>query len=188
MPFSPSGVYSVPSGTFAEVGTEISSEAYNALLTDLEASLSELLLKSGAVPMEADLNLGAKQVRNMAAGTAPTDGLRYDQAFPRIQTQWISNLEANIATEDVEGPQWDLLTSNMVALTGAGNVANFGTQIKGPWFVRATTSGVVLLHSTLLRCPGGVNYAVPDQGGFMLIPFSLTNNSVPNAYKVLAFI
>ena len=194
MPFSPSGVYSPPPGTFAETNTVISSEAYNNFLADLETSLSSLLLKNGVDAMEADLNMGSKQVKNMAAGTAPSDGVRFSQIFPVLRTKWMSPPEETIEVGNVSGPQWDLLGSSCIAVTNTGGgsvlVTRFGSlssPFTGPWFLRFPQAGVTLVNNISLRCPLGEDYTVPVGGSILLLPFSTTNNTVPNAYNALAF-
>lgn len=85
MPRDSNGVYTKPANTTAVTGTSISSSAYNTLADDEANALTDSLSRSGKGAMQADLNMSAKKVTALAAATADSDAVRFDQMNTALQ-------------------------------------------------------------------------------------------------------
>lgn len=79
MPFDSNGIYSLPVGYLAVDGQTILSSQHNPPLEDIQSALSQTLLRSGAAPMSANLNLGGFKLTNIADGSAPQDAASFNQ-------------------------------------------------------------------------------------------------------------
>jgi hypothetical protein len=73
MAFDGNGNYVVPPGTQGVPGAVISSASYNALLADLQTSLSKAWLRDGQSALLSNLSLGGYKFTNAADGTADSD-------------------------------------------------------------------------------------------------------------------
>jgi hypothetical protein len=80
MSYNGSGTFNINSaGQPVVSGTVISSTAFNALTSDLATGLSTALTKDGQTTPTANIKLGGYKITNLAAGTAATDAVRFDQ-------------------------------------------------------------------------------------------------------------
>lgn len=194
MPFDPvTGIYSVPPGSTAVAGTVIDPVMWNALMDDLETSLSQAALRiGGPFVMTTDLNMGGYRVVSMAPGTASSDGVRVDQVFPMLSSKWNAPAEDSISGDLVMTSDWANLSSNLVSIGGAAVppklITRFGAAgaaFDGPYFIRFTDNTCTLVHSASLVCPGEQNLETEAGMGIILMPFSTVNGTTPNAYRVI---
>jgi Coiled stalk of trimeric autotransporter adhesin len=79
MPFSPSGVYTLPNGYAGVDGQPILTSQHNPPLEDIQAALSLTLLRDGRAPMVGNLNLNNFKINGLANGTATTDAVNLSQ-------------------------------------------------------------------------------------------------------------
>ena len=80
MSYNGSGTFNINSaGQPVVSGTVISSTAFNALTSDLATGLTTALTKDGQTTPTANITLGGYKITNLAAGTAATDAVRFDQ-------------------------------------------------------------------------------------------------------------
>jgi hypothetical protein len=73
MSFDGNGNYLVPANTQAVSGQIIESAKYNALLADLQLSLSKALLRDGQSAALANISMGGFKLTNSTGGSARTD-------------------------------------------------------------------------------------------------------------------
>jgi hypothetical protein len=190
MPFDGSGVYTVPAGTVGVEGEIISPTAYNDFLADLETSLSECMLRNGVSAMAANLDMGGFRIRNMAAGSLAGDAVRYDQVFPKIRASAFPLTEYRFTPAAADTTI--VLANTTSALvcfapqSGIPSISSFGAGPIGPMYVRVI-SPMNFVPGTALRTPTGETYTVPANGSFIVVPFSTTSSSTPNAWKMIAY-
>jgi Coiled stalk of trimeric autotransporter adhesin len=79
MPFSPSGVYTLPNGYAGVDGQPILTSQHNPPLEDIQAALSLTLLRDGRAPMVSNLNMNTFKAINLANGTNSTDAVNLSQ-------------------------------------------------------------------------------------------------------------
>lgn len=80
MPRDAGGIYTLPDGYLAVTGETVLPSNHNPPLEDLAAAVTNSLPRNGAAAMTDDLNLGANQIKNVAAATLATDAPTWDQA------------------------------------------------------------------------------------------------------------
>jgi hypothetical protein len=79
MPFNSSGQYNLPAGSIVADGTTIDAADLNTPLQDIEASLSQTVLRNGAAPLTGPLSAGGNKVTNLANGTVSADAVNLGQ-------------------------------------------------------------------------------------------------------------
>ena len=79
MPFNGSGQYNLPAGSIVADGTTIDAADLNTPLQDIEASLSQTVLRNGAAPLTGPLSAGGNKVTNLANGTVSADAVNLGQ-------------------------------------------------------------------------------------------------------------
>ena len=81
MGYDGTGVFTPPSPEFPAVsGNVIRASEFNAIIQDIAAALSLVLVRDGQAPMLAALNMGTKRITSLAAGTTDTDAATVAQA------------------------------------------------------------------------------------------------------------
>lgn len=81
MSFDGNGNYIVPAGSDAVTGSIIASGPYNMLLRDLEASLTQCLLRSGQSAATNNVPMGGYKLVGLAAGVNAGDSVRFEQLY-----------------------------------------------------------------------------------------------------------
>lgn len=79
MPYDPSGVYSLVSTYYVEVGYDILPEQHNPVFEDISAALSGVLLRDGRAPMTGNLNMDSNRIVGLADGVANGDAANVGQ-------------------------------------------------------------------------------------------------------------
>lgn len=82
MPRNSTGVYSLPSVSFAEPGTTIRADQQNVPHNDIADALTFSLPRNGRIPMMDQLPMGGYKITGLAQGTDPSDAARIDQVLP----------------------------------------------------------------------------------------------------------
>lgn len=73
MAYDGNGTYNPPVPQFPAIpGNTIFAEDFNTIIYDLANALSKALLRDGQAPMNADLDLGSKQLKNGSLASAVT--------------------------------------------------------------------------------------------------------------------
>lgn len=79
MPFSPTGVYSLPPGYLAVDGQYILSSQHNPPLEDIGKALSLALLRDGRSPLEGIINMNNFRIANLGSGETAADAVNLEQ-------------------------------------------------------------------------------------------------------------
>jgi hypothetical protein len=79
MPRNGAATYVPPAGQPVVSGTIIDSAVFNALVADVGQTLTSSVATDGQTPMAANLPMGGNKLTGLAAGTQPTDSVRFDQ-------------------------------------------------------------------------------------------------------------
>lgn len=78
MPYDSSGSASVKRN-IAVTGQTVLAEQVNVPFADIQAMLSQVLLRSGVAPMTGPLNMNSHKILNVSEGTSPDDAVNYAQ-------------------------------------------------------------------------------------------------------------
>ena len=103
MPFNGNGVFQplAPPVYPAVTGTPISSAYFNAVMADIFAGLSNVLVLDGQSTMTGSLKMGNQKITGLAAGTQDTDAIRLGQLSESSDTggvNIIANADRSFAT------------------------------------------------------------------------------------------
>ena len=74
-------------------GTGIESERHDTHDQELADGINQCLNKNGENPATANISMGGNKLTNVAAGTTPSDAVRYDQ-LPITLTAWTPTYSA----------------------------------------------------------------------------------------------
>lgn len=72
-------IYTLPPGYLAVDGTTVEVSQHNPPFEDVEQALNGVVLRNGAAPMTAALNMGGFKITALQAATNPSDAARFDQ-------------------------------------------------------------------------------------------------------------
>jgi hypothetical protein len=75
MPFNGAGVYGLPAGSIQADGTTADAADLNTPLLDIEASLSQVILRNGAAAFSANQSMGGFKLTSVADGTTAQDAV-----------------------------------------------------------------------------------------------------------------
>lgn len=82
MPRANDGAYSLPAGTIVNSGDTIQPSQHNPAMQDIAQALSNSVDRDGRGGMRAPLDMGGNPIRNIRAGSLPTDVATVGQAMP----------------------------------------------------------------------------------------------------------
>jgi len=157
-----SGTYVAPSGSWnpGVTGQAATLGDWQILLADIVSALTQSLSRDGQGGMTGNLPLGGNKITGMGAATGTGQGLIFEQLFNQGTEQDL----ASAATTDI-GAQ----LTNFLRITGTTTIASFGTNYKGPRFLRF--AGVLTLtNSSTLICPSGANITTAVGDVAVLVP------------------
>ncbi|MCY1741152.1 hypothetical protein [Ensifer sp. SL37] len=133
MPFDSNGVYSLPNGYLAVTGQTILASQHNPPLQDIQAALSQLILRSGVAPFSGNQSMAGFKITNAANGVADGDYVTMSQL-----TAVIASVTAGVVpTGAVAGFRMTTPPTGWIkenggtigsAASGATNRANADTQ------------------------------------------------------------
>lgn len=150
MPRNGSGGYSAPTNSWnpATVGNSATPPDFNALLSDIATAISQSIAADGQTPITANIPMGSNKLTGLSQGVAAGDSLAWEQLF----SQGVETDVASAATCDIGA-----VNSAFIRITGTTTITSFGTNYRGPRFVRF--AGVLQLthNASTLILPGGVN-------------------------------
>jgi hypothetical protein len=130
MPFNGSGQYNLPAGSIVADGTTIDAADLNTPLQDIEASLSQTVLRNGAAPLTGNLSAGGHKITNIAAATAADDVPTFRQAQSGASSQATS----------VGG------TANAITLTFSPPFTAYETGMRIRWFSGGANTGAATVN------------------------------------------
>jgi len=172
-----SGTYVAPSSSWnpAINNTLATSGDWQALLNDIVAALTQSLSRDGQGPMTGNLQMGGNKITGLTAGDGTGQALIYEQLF----NQGTEADLASAATTDI-GAQ----LTNFLRITGTTTITSFGTNYKGPRFLRFA-GAVLLTNSATLSLPGGAN--ITTAAGDCLIVIPTATLGTADGWRVVAY-
>jgi hypothetical protein len=157
------GTYVPTSGTWtngASNGVLANLTDWQALLNDLVDAISQSVSKDGQTVMTGNLPMGGFKLTGLGAGTGVGETLTFEQLFSQGTEADI----ASAATTDI-----GLQNSNFLRITGNTTISSFGTNYRGPRFLRFA-GAVTLTNSSTLILPNGVNFTTAAGSVLVAIP------------------
>jgi hypothetical protein len=133
---------------------------WQQLLDDLAAALTQSVSKDGQTVLTGNLPMGGNVLTGLGAGSAVGQSLRWEQLF----SQGTETDIASAATVDI-GAQ----NSNFLRVTGTTTITSFGTNYRGPRFLRFA-GAVTLTNGANLILQGGANYTTTAGDILIAIP------------------
>lgn len=146
-----SGTYVTPNGTWtngAVNGTLATLSDWQALLTDLTNAMTQSVSKDGQTTLTGSLNMGGNKLTNLGQGSAQGQTLSWEQLFDQGTEVDV----ASAATTDI-----GIQNSTLIRITGTTTITSFGTNYRGPRFLRFA-GAVTLTNSSTLILPGSANF------------------------------
>lgn len=133
---------------------------WQAIYADLIAALTQSLSRDGQGGMLGNLPMGNNKITGLADGTGSGQALTFSQLFDQGTEQDL----ASAATTDI-GAQ----LTNFLRITGTTTITSFGTNYKGPRFLRFA-GAVTLTNSSTLVLPGGANITTAAGDCIVVVP------------------
>lgn len=133
---------------------------WQAIYADLIAALTQSLSRDGQGGMLGNLPMGNNKITGLADGTGSGQALTFSQLFDQGTEQDL----ASAATTDI-GAQ----LTNFLRITGTTTITSFGTNYKGPRFLRFA-GAVLLTNSSTLILPGGANITTAAGDCLIVVP------------------
>jgi hypothetical protein len=158
-----SGQYNLPNGTWtssAANGSLATLADFQSLINDVANALTQSISKDGQTPITGNLAMGGNKLTGLGAGTATGQTLSWEQLF----AQGTETDVASAATCDI-----GLQNSNFLRITGTTTIASFGTNYRGPRYLRFA-GAVTLTNSSTLILPGGANFTTTAGDVLVAIP------------------
>lgn len=133
---------------------------WQAIYLDLIAALTQSLSRDGQGPMTGNLQMGNNKITGLSDGEGSGQAVSFAQLFNQGTEQDL----ASAATTDI-GAQ----LTNFLRITGTTTITSFGTNYKGPRFLRFDGS-VTLTNSSTLILPGGANITTAAGDCLVVVP------------------
>ncbi len=129
MSLNGSGVFNVNSaGQPVVAGTLITAAAFNAYTADVAAALSTALYSDGQRVNDANQNMGGYKLTGLAAGSAPGDSVRYEQAALLAGGNMAGALNGKLTTVASHATTADIFATtvgNLIDWTGTATTTAF---------------------------------------------------------------
>ncbi len=172
-----SGNYVAPSNSWnpAISGQQAVYSDWQAILNDIVAALTQSVSRDGQTVMTGNLQMGGNKITGQSAATGAGQALIYEQLFNQGTEQDL----ASAATTDI-GAQ----LTNFLRITGTTTITSFGTNYKGPRFLRFE-GAVTLTNSSTLIIPGGAN--ITTAAGDCLIVIPKATGGTADGWQVVAY-
>lgn len=128
-------------------GVNATGPDFLQLYTDLLNALTQSISNDGQTPIVGNIPMNNQKLTGLAAGSATGDSLRWQQLFD----QGVETVVASAAITDI-----GIINSNFISITGTTGITSFGTNYRGPRFLRF--AGVLTLtNSATLVLPGNAD-------------------------------
>lgn len=171
-----SGTYNPPTNSWNPAVNGVSATAvdWQSILNDLSAALTQSVSRDGQASMTGNLPMAGNKLTGLGAGVATGDSVRWEQLFD----QGVEQDVASAATTDI-----GIVNSNFIRITGTTSITSFGTNYKGPRFVRF--AGVLTLthNATTLILPTGANITTAAGDRAIIAPVG----NPASGWQVLAY-
>jgi hypothetical protein len=158
-----SGTYVTPSGTWtngAANGVLANLTDWEALLEDIVEAISQSVSKDGQTVLTGDLQMGGFKLTGMGAGTGVGQTLTWEQLF----SQGVETNIPSAATTDIGTPN-----TNFLRVTGSTTITSFGTNYRGPRFLRFEDA-LTLTNSATLILPSNADYTTAAGDVLIALP------------------
>lgn len=176
MPRAGNGTYNlVTNSWFPPVSGVLATPTdWQTFIEDVAAALTQSVSADGQTPITGNINMNGNKLTALAAGTATGDSLRFQQLFD----QGVEVDVASAATTDI-GVQ----NTNFIRVTGTTTITSFGTNYRGPRFVRF--GGILTLthNATTLILPTGANITTAAGDRAIIAPIG----NPASGWQVLAY-
>ncbi len=172
-----SGNYVAPSNSWnpAISGQQAVYSDWQAILNDIVAALTQSVSRDGQTVMTGNLQMGGNKITGQSAATGAGQALIYEQLFNQGAEQDL----ASAATTDI-GAQ----LTNFLRITGTTTITSFGTNYKGPRFLRFE-GAVTLTNGSALTLPGGAN--ITTAVGDCLIAIPRATLGIADGWQVVGY-
>jgi len=162
MPRNGSGQFSLVTNSWNQAtnGQLASAGDWQSLINDVAAALTQSLSSDGQTPLTGNLNLGNNKITGLLDATGTGQAATFAQLF----NQGTEADLASAATTDI-GAQ----LTNFLRITGTTTITSFGTNYKGPRFLRFE-GAVTLTNGSALTLPGGANITTAAGDCLIVIP------------------
>lgn len=148
---------------------------WQAIYADLIAALTQSLSRDGQGGMLGNLPMGGNKITGLGDGTGSGQALTFSQLFDQGTEADL----ASAATTDI-GVQ----LTNFLRITGTTTITSFGTNYKGPRFLRFA-GAVTLTNSATLALPGGAD--ITTAAGDCLIVIPTATLGTADGWRVIAY-
>ena len=142
------------------VGQLATSGDWQAIYADLISALTQSLSRDGQGGMIGNLPMNNNKIVGLSDGTGTGQAVSFAQLFNQGTEQDL----ASAATTDI-GAQ----LTNFLRITGTTTITSFGTNYKGPRFLRFE-GAVTLTNSSTLILPGGSNITTAAGDCLIVVP------------------
>jgi len=172
-----SGTYVAPTSSWnpATNGNIATNGDWQALLNDIVSALTQSVSRDGQTPITGNLQMGNNKITGLTAGTGTGQAVSFEQLFNQGTEQDL----ASAATTDI-GAQ----LTNFLRITGTTTITSFGTNYKGPRFLRFD-GAVTLTNSSTLILPGGAN--ITTAAGDCCIAIPKATLGAADGWQVVAY-
>ena len=157
------GTFVPPSGTWtngAANGVLANLTDWEALLEDIVEAISQSVSKDGQTVLTGDLQMGGFKLTGMGAGTGVGQTLTWEQLF----SQGVETNIASAATTEIGTPN-----TNFLRVTGSTTITSFGTNYRGPRFLRFEDA-LTLTNSSTLILPSNADYTTAAGDVLIALP------------------
>ena len=146
-------------------GVNATGPDFNQLYFDLLNALTQSLSADGQTPVTGNIQMGNNKLTGLAAGSGTGQSLRWEQLFD----QGVEVDVASAATADI-----GIQNTNFIRITGVTGITSFGTNYRGPRFIRFS-GALTLTNSATLVLPGGAD--ITTDAGATAIAYPIGNPS-----------
>lgn len=128
-------------------GVNATGPDFNQLYFDLINAITQSISNDGQTPIIGNLQMGNNKLTGLTAGTGSGDSLRWQQLFDQgVETDVASATSTDIGIQN----------SNFIRITGTTTITGFGTNYRGPRFIRFAAA-LTLTNSATLVLPGNAD-------------------------------
>lgn len=157
-------------------GVSATPADWQTFIEDVAAALTQSISADGQTPITGNLAMGGNKLTGLAAGTATGQSLRFEQLFD----QGVEADIASAATTDI-GVQ----NTNFLRITGTTTITSFGTNYRGPRFVRFAGALTLTHNASTLILPTGANITTAAGDRAIIVPKATTGTA--DGWQVLAY-
>lgn len=178
MPRNGSGVFNPITNSWSPAINGVSATAidWNSILADLSSALTQSVSADGQTPISGNIGMSNNKLTGLAAGSGTGDSVRWEQLFDQ-------GIELDLASASVT--DIGVQNTNFLRITGTTAITSFGTNYRGPRFVRFADVLTLTHNATTLILPTGANITTAAGDTAIIIPKAASSS--PNGWQVVAY-